>query len=117
MKLYCTRGNKYNPLAQFVGKDIWVECYYLNPYGEPAYRYFKVESADATHSVVYSLMKRAVDHPDSYTVDVVYNAPRMYFDTDEISVIDPLEVYTTDELVDLFTTKKLPQQRLAGDQA
>ena len=103
MKIYSSRARELNPLAKFAGKDLWIDCYYYAE-GEKRHRFFKVLKANAFESKVESLPAAAITqakyfkHPE----EMLASAATMHLSTDEVDIIEPLTVYTTEEVMDMF---------------
>lgn len=112
MKIYCDR---YEPcdFSRFIGKDAWVKCHRFNENGSFISDVYIKVLGPYMGSHYYASVLRAsfVDDPSTYTVEDL-SGLREYVDSIhcvdiyDFSIISPLEIYTTDELLDLLGCNK-----------
>ena len=117
MKIYCSRDKQYT-LYDFIGQDVFVKCRYI--WDNIDYYYVKViYLEDGSHFadgnsrfygtiLDYDVVHDEYNHYENITKDaIICNLSRdRQFECDYYRVVTPLDIITTDEILEILLCKK-----------
>lgn len=105
MKIYCSRASNIS-IEDFIGKDAWVKVHDSSRYCNEYVRFLSINAGG--HVQYNYVFQNYIDNIDAYSnyiseedVDKLLTTTR-YAPLDEFRILLPLEIYTTEEIVDVF---------------